>query len=86
MAARRHVGPVARGAVRNGHVLRRALARAHAHAAGEGLGPIIDVHQHTTYLGRKNEDLFAHQHNMGVALTVMLPGGTPTKKTSCRVT
>jgi predicted TIM-barrel fold metal-dependent hydrolase len=47
------------------------------HAAGEGLGPIIDVHQHTTYLGRTNEDLFAHQRNMGVALTVLLPGGTP---------
>ena len=52
------------------------------HAAGEGLGPIIDVHQHTTYLGRKNQDLFAHQHNMGVALTVLLPGGTPTKRPS----
>ena len=51
-------------------------------AAGEGLGPIIDVHQHTTYLGRRNEDLFAHQHNMGVALTVLLPGGTPTKRPS----
>ncbi len=52
------------------------------HAAGAGLGPIIDVHQHTTYLGRKNADLFAHQHNMGVALTILLPGGTPTKRPS----
>jgi len=43
------------------------------------LGPIIDVHQHTTYLGRKNEDLFAHQRRMGVMMTILLPGGTPTK-------
>jgi predicted TIM-barrel fold metal-dependent hydrolase len=47
------------------------------HTAGEGLGPIIDVHQHTTYLGRPNEYLFAHQRNMGIAMTIMLPGGTP---------
>jgi predicted TIM-barrel fold metal-dependent hydrolase len=39
-------------------------------------GPVIDVHQHTTYLGRTNERLIAHQRNMGVALSVLLPGGT----------
>ncbi len=43
------------------------------------LGPIIDVHQHTTYLGRTNERLLAHQRNMGVTMTILLPGGTPTK-------
>jgi predicted TIM-barrel fold metal-dependent hydrolase len=43
------------------------------------LGPIIDVHQHTTYLGRTNERLIAHQRNMGVTMTILLPGGTPTK-------
>jgi predicted TIM-barrel fold metal-dependent hydrolase len=42
------------------------------------LGPIIDVHQHTTYLGRTNERLIAHQRNMGVTLSILLPGGTPT--------
>jgi predicted TIM-barrel fold metal-dependent hydrolase len=42
------------------------------------LGPIIDVHQHTTYLGRTNDRLLAHQRNMGVTLTILLPGGTPT--------
>ncbi|HEV2292807.1 MAG TPA: amidohydrolase family protein [Tepidisphaeraceae bacterium] len=42
-------------------------------------GPIIDVHQHTTYLGRSNERLIAHQRNMGVTMTILLPGGTPTK-------
>lgn len=42
------------------------------------LGPIIDVHQHTTYLGRTNERLIAHQRNMGVTMTILLPGGTPT--------
>jgi predicted TIM-barrel fold metal-dependent hydrolase len=42
------------------------------------LGPIIDVHQHTTYLGRTNENLITHQRNMGVTMTILLPGGTPT--------
>lgn len=41
------------------------------------LGPIIDIHQHTTYVGRTNERLIAHQRNMGVTMTVLLPGGTP---------
>lgn len=46
------------------------------------LGPIIDVHQHTTYLGRTNERLIAHQRNMGVTMTILLPGGTPTSRPS----
>jgi predicted TIM-barrel fold metal-dependent hydrolase len=36
---------------------------------------IIDLHQHTNYSGRTDEQLHAHQKNMGVALTILLPGG-----------
>jgi len=38
--------------------------------------PVIDIHQHTHYHGRADEDLIAHQQTMGVALTVLLPAGS----------
>ncbi len=37
--------------------------------------PIIDIHQHTNYLGRSDADLIAHQRTMGVSTTVLLPAG-----------
>ena len=37
--------------------------------------PVIDIHQHTTYSGRTNEQLIAHQAAMGVTRTVLLPAG-----------
>lgn len=49
--------------------------------------PIIDIHQHVNYGGkrdtswrqigpaRSNEQLIAHQHNMGVTRTILLPAG-----------
>ena len=37
--------------------------------------PVIDIHQHTTYSGRSNEDLIAHQRRMGISKTVLLPAG-----------
>ena len=37
--------------------------------------PIIDIHQHTNYAFRTNEQLIAHQRAMGVALTVLQPAG-----------
>lgn len=36
---------------------------------------IIDIHQHTDYSGRTNEQLIAHQKAMGVTTTVLLPAG-----------
>jgi predicted TIM-barrel fold metal-dependent hydrolase len=48
------------------------LAGADAPTASE---PIIDIHQHTTYSGRSNEQLIAHQLAMGVTKTVLLPAG-----------
>ena len=37
---------------------------------------IIDIHQHTNYSGRTNEQLVAHQREMGIAKTVLLPAGS----------
>jgi predicted TIM-barrel fold metal-dependent hydrolase len=37
--------------------------------------PIIDIHQHTNYAGRTNEQLIRHQQVMGVTRTVLLPAG-----------
>jgi predicted TIM-barrel fold metal-dependent hydrolase len=38
--------------------------------------PIIDIHQHTNYSGRSDDDLIAHQREMGVTKTVLLPAGS----------
>ncbi|HET8546404.1 MAG TPA: amidohydrolase family protein [Bryobacteraceae bacterium] len=37
---------------------------------------IIDIHQHTNYSGRSNDDLVAHQRTMGATTTVLLPAGS----------
>ena len=39
------------------------------------LEPVIDIHQHTDYSGRTDEQLIAHQRKMGVTHTVLLPAG-----------
>ncbi len=39
--------------------------------------PIIDLHQHTNYLGRTDPELLAHQRAMGVTFTVLQPAGKP---------
>ena len=55
---------------------RRAfLAAAAAAPLAHGAEPIIDIHQHTNYAGRTDEQLIAHQHTMGVTKTVLLPAG-----------
>ncbi len=38
--------------------------------------PIIDIHQHTSYSGRSNSELIAHQRKMGIGKTVLLPAGS----------
>src|SRR5947209_29734 len=38
--------------------------------------PIIDIHQHTNYAGRTDEELIRHQRAMGVTKTVLLPAGS----------
>ena len=37
---------------------------------------LIDVHQHVNFHGRRNADFVAHQKNMGVSKTVLLPAGS----------
>ncbi|HEY3855158.1 MAG TPA: amidohydrolase family protein [Verrucomicrobiae bacterium] len=56
--------------------------------------PIIDIHQHCNYGGkrdaqwrqigpaRSDEELIAHQQNMGVSQTILLPSGTPVIRAS----
>ena len=38
---------------------------------------IIDIHQHTNYLGRTDDELLTHQRNMGITTTILLPAGHP---------
>ncbi len=53
-----------------------------AAAAGSVLPPaaaadeVLDIHQHTHYSGRADEDLIAHQRKMGVTKTILLPAGS----------
>lgn len=44
--------------------------------------PIIDIHQHTDYMGRTNDMLVAHQRAMGVTKTILLPSGRPMNQAS----
>ncbi len=37
--------------------------------------PIIDIHQHTNYSGRSDDQLLAHQRAMGITTTILLPAG-----------
>ena len=38
--------------------------------------PIIDIHQHTNYSFRTDDQLLAHQRAMGVTQTILLPAGS----------
>src|SRR5947209_19976534 len=38
--------------------------------------PVIDIHQHTNYSGRTDDELIRHQRAMGIAKTVLLPAGS----------
>lgn len=39
--------------------------------------PIIDIHQHTAYSGRSDDQLLTHQRAMGITMTILLPSGRP---------
>ena len=45
-------------------------------ARGADPDPVIDIHQHTTYSGRTNDELIAHQRTMGITRSVLLPAGS----------
>ncbi len=36
---------------------------------------VLDIHQHTNYSGRTDDQLVAHQRKMGVTKTILLPSG-----------
>jgi uncharacterized protein len=38
--------------------------------------PVLDIHQHTNYSGRTDQQLIEHQRTMGIAKTVLLPAGS----------
>jgi len=44
--------------------------------------PIIDIHQHTNYSGRTDEQLLHHQRAMGVSQTLLLPAGSVVNRPS----
>lgn len=37
---------------------------------------VLDIHQHTNYSGRTDDQLVAHQRKMGVTKTILLPSGS----------
>ncbi|HZQ53554.1 MAG TPA: amidohydrolase family protein [Bryobacteraceae bacterium] len=41
-----------------------------------GAEVVLDIHQHTNYAGRTNEQLRAHQRTMGATKTILLPAGS----------
>jgi predicted TIM-barrel fold metal-dependent hydrolase len=45
-------------------------------SAEQATEPIIDLHQHTNYVGRSDEALVVHQRALGVQKTVLLPAGS----------
>ena len=66
-------------------VLAAAAARAEEATTAPSTAPvepIIDIHQHTHYSGRTDEQLLAHQRRMGVTQTILLPAGTPVERPS----
>jgi predicted TIM-barrel fold metal-dependent hydrolase len=57
-------------------ISRRTFAGFCAAGLLRGAEPVIDIHQHTDYSGRTDPELLAHQRQMGVAKTVLLPAGS----------
>lgn len=43
---------------------------------------VVDIHQHTGYSGRTDEQLLLHQKNMGITKTILLPSGHPVSRPS----
>lgn len=47
-----------------------------AAALAQRAEPVLDIHQHTNYSGRTDDELIAHQRAMGVTKTILLPAGS----------
>src|ERR1051326_1096004 len=54
---------------------RRTLLAMAVAAVARADETVIDIHQHTNYSGRTDEQLIAHQKTMGVDMTILLPAG-----------
>jgi predicted TIM-barrel fold metal-dependent hydrolase len=52
--------------------------------AADTKDPIIDIHQHTHYHGRTDEQMLRHQRAMGITTTILLPAGKPVTRPSTR--
>lgn len=63
-------------------LLTASAALAASQLRAETTEPVIDIHQHTNYLARLDDDLVAHQRTMGVTHTILLPAGTPVARAS----
>lgn len=55
---------------------RRAFVALAGAALVQAAEIVIDIHQHTNYSGRTDDQLVAHQHTMGITKTVLLPAGS----------
>ena len=60
-----------------GNTTRRGFlgALAAAAAPAQQTVPIIDIHQHTHYSFRTDDEMLRHQDTMGIAHTILLPAG-----------
>src|SRR5213082_2409096 len=61
-------------------LLSARLTDAQSQPSTQPAEPIIDIHQHTRYSGRTDEQLLRHQRAMGVTQTILLPAGSPVKE------
>jgi predicted TIM-barrel fold metal-dependent hydrolase len=58
-------------------ISRRAfVASLAASSLSAAADPIIDIHQHTHYSGRSDDELILHQREMGATTTILLPAGS----------
>lgn len=64
------------GMIRKQILSRRAFLALAGASLAQGTEPVIDIHQHTNYSGRTDEQLIAHQRTMGIAKSVLLPAGS----------
>ena len=55
---------------------RRSFLAAAAPLLAASAEPIIDIHQHTNYSGRSDDELIQHQRDLGISRTVLLPAGS----------
>jgi predicted TIM-barrel fold metal-dependent hydrolase len=59
-----------------GAMTRRGFLGVACAALAPAAEPVIDIHQHTHYHGRSDDDLIGHQRGMGIGKTVLLPAGS----------